>query len=153
MLGRTACRAVWARGYIASRRFEEWLCEGHLWEGVTPVQINISTRHGSVSEQTRSKILAKLEKLERYFGRLTQVEVTIDLERRDEPAVDIKVHAEHRHDFVGSYRSGDLLGAVDQAVHKVEEQLRRYKQKIQEHHRAGGSRHGGSLEGGISGPA
>jgi len=117
------------------------------------VQINISTRHGSVSEQTRSKILAKLEKLERYFGRLTQIEVTIDLERRDEPAVDIKVHAEHRRDFVASFRSGDLLSSVDQAVHKVEEQLRRYKQRIQERHRAGGSRHGEVSEEGSSGPA
>ena len=104
------------------------------------MQVKISIRHGTVSEETQSKIIAKVEKLGRLFERLTQIEVTIDLERRDEPVVDLKVNAEHRHDFVASLRSGDLLGSVDQAVHKVEQQLRKYKQKIQDHHRSNGSR-------------
>jgi len=104
------------------------------------VQIKISARHGDVSEETQSKITAKVEKLGRLFERLTQIEVTIDLERRDEPSVDLKVSAEHKHDFVASVRSSELLSAVDQAIHKVEQQLRKYKQKIQDHHRSNGSR-------------
>jgi putative sigma-54 modulation protein len=104
------------------------------------VQIRISTRHGTVSEETRSKITAKVDKLSRYFDRLTEIEVTIDLERRDDPAVDLKVNAEHKHDFVASIRAGELLSSVEQAVHKVEQQLRKYKQKIQERHRSGGTR-------------
>ncbi len=104
------------------------------------MQVKISIRHGTVSEETQSKIIAKVEKLGRLFERLTQIEVTIDLERRDKPAVDLKVNAEHRHDFVASLCSGDLLGSVDQVVHKVEQQLRKYKQKIQDHHRSSGSR-------------
>ena len=62
--------------------------------------------------------------------------MTVDLERRDEPIVDLRVSAEHKHDFAASQRSSDLMGAVDQVVHKVEQQLRKYKQKIQEHHRS-----------------
>jgi putative sigma-54 modulation protein len=104
------------------------------------VQIRISTRHGSVSEETRSKINAKLEKLGRYFERITDIELTIDLERRDEPALDLKVNAEHKHDFVASLRGGELLASLDVVVHKVEQQLRKYKQKIQEHHRGSGPR-------------
>lgn len=104
------------------------------------MQIKISTRHGSVSEETQSKIIAKLEKLGRYFGRLTQIEVTVDLERRDEPAVDLNVSAEHKRDFVARFRSGELMNAVDQAVHKIEQQLRKYKQRIQERHRSPGAR-------------
>jgi len=108
------------------------------------VQIRISTRHGSVSEETRSKIMAKLEKLGRYFERLTDIEVTIDLERRDEPSIDLKVNAEHKHDFVASLRGGELMASVDQVVYKVEQQLRKYKQKIQEHHRGSGTRQPGA---------
>jgi putative sigma-54 modulation protein len=104
------------------------------------VQIRISTRHGGISEETRSKIIAKVEKLGRYFDRLTEIEVTVDLERRDDPVVDLKVNAEHRHDFVASIRAGELLSSVEQAVHKLEQQLRKYKQKIQEHHRGGVTR-------------
>ena len=109
-------------------------------QGVESVQIKISIRHGSVSEETQSKIVAKVEKLGRIFERLTQIEVTVDLERRDEPEVDLRANAEHKHDFVANFRSGDLLTSVDQAVHKVEQQLRKYKQKIQDHHRSDGSR-------------
>jgi len=104
------------------------------------VQIKIAVRHGSVSEESQSKIIAKVEKLGRLFERLTQVEVTIDLERRDDPSVDLKVNAEHRHDFLASSRSGDLMGSVDLVLHKIEQQLRKYKQKIQDHHRSGGGR-------------
>ena len=104
------------------------------------MQIKISTRHGSVSEETRSKIVAKIEKLNRYFDRLTEIDVTIDLERRDDPSVDLKVNAEHKHDFVTSIRAGELLSSVEQAVHKLEQQLRKYKEKIQGHHRGTGGR-------------
>ncbi len=99
------------------------------------MQIRISTRHGSVSEETQAKITAKMEKLERLFERLAEIEVTIDLERRDEPAVDVRVSAEHKHDFVAAHRSGDLLVSIDQVVHKLEQQIRKYKQRIQDHHR------------------
>jgi putative sigma-54 modulation protein len=105
------------------------------------VQIRISTRHGTVSEETRSKVIAKMEKLGRCFDRLAEIEVTIDLERRDDPAVGVKVNAEHKHDFVvADIRAGELFGSIEQAVHKLEQQLRKYKQKIQERHRGGGSR-------------
>ena len=104
------------------------------------MQIKISVRHGSVSEETQAKITAKVEKLGRLFERLTQIEVTVDLERRDEPSLDLKVNAEHKHDFVASFRSGELLNSVDQAIHKVEQQLRKYKQRIQDHHRSNGGR-------------
>lgn len=107
------------------------------------MQIRISTRHGSVSEATRSKITEKVEKLTRLFDRLSQIEVTINLERRDEPSVDLRVSAEHKHDFVATSRSGDLLGSVDLVIHKLEQQLRKYKQKIQDRHRNFGSRQPG----------
>lgn len=99
------------------------------------MQIRISTRHGVVSEETRSKITAKVERLTRHFDRLTDVEVTIDLEHRESPSVDLRVSAEHKHDFVATHQSDDLMGSVDQVIHKLEQQLRRYKEKIQTRHR------------------
>ncbi len=107
------------------------------------MQIKISARHGNLSDETRSKISAKVEKLSRLFERLTAIDVTVDMERREAPHVDVRVSAEHKHDFVAAHRSGDLMGSVDQVVHKLEQQLRRYKQKIQEHHRSPGDRQAG----------
>ena len=100
------------------------------------MQVTISVRHGTLSEEAQAKVAAKVEKLGRLFDRLVGIEVTVDLERRDEPIVDLRVSAEHKHDFAASQRSSDLMGAVDQVVHKVEQQLRKYKQKIQQHHRS-----------------
>ena len=100
------------------------------------MQIGISTRHGSLSDETQAKIRAKLERLSRLFDRLTAIEVTVDLERRDEPSIDLRVSAEHKHDFVASNRSNDLMGSIDQVMHKLEQQLRKYKKKIQDRHRS-----------------
>jgi putative sigma-54 modulation protein len=104
------------------------------------VQINISTRHGHLSEATRTKITAKLEKLSRLFERLTAIDVTVNLEHNDDPELDIKVSAEHKHDFVATDRCGNLMASLDSAVHKLEQQLRKYKEKVQDRHRTPGTR-------------
>ncbi len=104
------------------------------------MQIKISARHGNLSDKTQEKITAKVEKLTRIFDRLSEISVTVNLEHRDDPTVDLKVSAEHKHDFVATVQAGELMASVDQVVHKLEQQLRKYKKKIQERHRAGGIR-------------
>ena len=49
------------------------------------MQINISARHGHLSDATRDKITAKVEKLARLFERLSAIEVTVDLEHEQNP--------------------------------------------------------------------
>jgi len=105
------------------------------------VQVNISVRHGHLSDATRSKITAKVEKLARLFERLTAIEVTVDLEHEQTPTVDVRVSAEHKHDFVAAEQSSSLMGALDGVVHKLEQQLRKYKEKVQDHHRTATARH------------
>ena len=104
------------------------------------MQIRISTRHGHTSDETQAKITAKMEKLTRFFERLTDIEVTVDLEHRDTPSVDLRVSAEHKHDFVATARSDELMASVDAVVEKMEQQLRKYKEKVQDRHRNAGHR-------------
>ncbi len=85
------------------------------------MQVTISVRHGVLSDEAQAKITKKAEKLSRLFDRLLGIEVTVDLEHRDEPEVELSVSAEHKHDFKASHRSGDLMGAMDQVVHKLEQ--------------------------------
>ena len=99
------------------------------------MRVNISTRHGHLHGETQAKIGAKLEKLTRYFDRLTSVDLTVDLEHRDEPVVELQVSAEHKHDFVAHEQHENLLSALEAAVQKVEQQLRKYKERVQERHR------------------
>jgi len=115
------------------------------------VQINISARHGRLSDETQAKIKEKLEKLPRFYDRLTTIDVTVDLEHRDAPDVDLRVSADHKHDFVAECRSLELMASMDDVIEKMEQQLRKYKQKIQDRHRGPGHRQTESPE--VPGPA
>ncbi len=104
------------------------------------MQIKISARHGDLSETTQSKIRVKAEKLTRFFERITAIEVTVNLARRDAPVVDIRVLAEHKRDFVASEQAEELMVAMDAVLHKLEQQIRKHKEKIQDRHRGPGHR-------------
>ena len=98
------------------------------------MQIKISARHGHLSEPTQQFIREKAEKLLRFFERLTLIEVTVDL-KSDTKQVEFLVSAEHKHDFVAREKNDDILAAVDLVVDKLEGQLRRYKEKVQDRRR------------------
>jgi len=98
------------------------------------VQIKISTRHGHLSEATQQHIRDKAEKLNHFFDRLMMIEVLVDLKEEDKQ-VEFLVSAEHKHDFVAREANKDILAAVDLVLEKLERQVRKYKEKIQDHRR------------------
>ena len=105
------------------------------------MQIQISTRHGHLSDVSQERIAAKAEKLLRIFERLTAIEFIVDLKDENTPSVEIKVSAEHKHDFVAHDQSSSLMASVDTVVHRLEQQLRKYKEKVQERHRSADTHH------------
>jgi putative sigma-54 modulation protein len=108
------------------------------------VQVKISTRHGHLSDASQQNITAKAEKLLRIFDRITAIELTLDLEDSNSPRVDAKLSAEHKHDFVAHDQSDNLMGSVDAVLHRLEQQLRKYKEKVQERHRNNDARRQGA---------
>ena len=104
------------------------------------MQISISARHGELSSDTQEKIREKVEKLPRFFDRLTAIFVTADMEHRDSPTVELRVSAEHSQDFVATDTSSNVIAALDGVLHKIEQQLRKHKEKLTEH-RATGHKH------------
>ncbi|HWG41362.1 MAG TPA: ribosome-associated translation inhibitor RaiA [Gemmataceae bacterium] len=98
------------------------------------MQIKISVRHGHLNDTTQQFIRDKAEKLLHFFERLTMIAVTVDMQK-DQKWVEFLVQAEHKHDFVAQDSHADLLAAVDLVLDKLEGQLRRYKEKIQDHRR------------------
>jgi putative sigma-54 modulation protein len=101
------------------------------------VQINISARHGQLGQETKDKINSKLQKLVRFQERMTAVDVTVDLEREEETHVEVRVSVERAKAFVSRTKGPELMGALDGAIHKLEEQLRRHKDKLVEHRSTG----------------
>jgi putative sigma-54 modulation protein len=98
------------------------------------VQIKISARHGHLSDTSQQFIRDKAEKLLHFFQRLTMIEVLVDF-KEDDTLVEFLVSAEHKHDFVARERNKDIQAAVDAVLHKLEQQVRKYKEKIQDHRR------------------
>lgn len=99
------------------------------------MQTNISARHGHLSEKTQQRISEKVEKLNRYFDRVTAIQVTVDLEHREDPVVELMVSIEHSESLVATDQSGDLMASLDGALHKIEQQIRRHKEKRTERRR------------------
>ena len=96
------------------------------------MQINVTTRHGHLSEMNQAKIREKVERLPRYFDRISAIAVVVDLEQKDSVRVDLQVSAEHAPDFVAHDIAEELIRAVDGATQKMEQQLRKFKEKHQE---------------------
>jgi putative sigma-54 modulation protein len=105
------------------------------------VHIEISTRHGSLDPAQHAHLEQKAEKLSKYFGRLMGIEVAVE-QIKNNWQVEIRVSAEHKHDFVASETAASPDAAMDHCVHKIENQLRRYKEKVQDHKDA--TPHGGT---------
>jgi putative sigma-54 modulation protein len=87
----------------------------------------------------QQRIREKAAKLLTFFERLTLIEVIVDLQtdtrQKETKQVELKVQAEHKHDFVATERAETVMAAMDIVLEKLEGQLRRYKEKIQDHRR------------------
>jgi putative sigma-54 modulation protein len=102
-----------------------------------PVQVAITCRHGHIKPDLNEYITRKSEKLLTYFERVTQIQVTLDfLDNRVK--AEILVDAEHKHNFVAHTEGDDAAATFDGALHKMEQQIRKYKEKVQDHRRGRG---------------
>lgn len=98
------------------------------------MQVKLTSRHGTVKDEAQDYIRTKSERLATMFERVTQIDVTADFEH-DDVKVEILVDTEHKHDFVAHAEGAEVVPVFDAALHKMEQQLRRYKEKLQDHRR------------------
>ncbi|WP_298859672.1 ribosome-associated translation inhibitor RaiA [uncultured Gimesia sp.] len=98
------------------------------------MQVAITCRHGSVSDGLRDYITGKSEKLLKYFERVTAIQVTID-QGQNQNRVEILVDAEHKHNFVAHADGDEVKPNFQSALSKMEHQIKKYKEKIQDHRR------------------
>ncbi|MFM2003400.1 MAG: hypothetical protein RI963_2826 [Planctomycetota bacterium] len=101
------------------------------------MQTSISVRHGDLQPGDQPLIEEKVAKLRRLFDRISAIEVIIDLKQLDRPWVEIKVSAEHASTCVASAEATTVISALDLALPKVEQQLRKTKEKLTGHRSAG----------------
>lgn len=83
----------------------------------------------NIKEHTRQKI----SKLDKYLLKPIAAHVILTVDRHEHKAEITLV--DMGREYVGVERSADMLASIDNAVHKIESQLRKAKEKIKNHHR------------------
>ena len=106
------------------------------------MNIVVKARHMDATDAIRQYVETKVSKLPRFYDNVHTIDVTLDVEA-DKPSVEIVVSAKRKHTFVAKHRDDDMYACVDQCLHKLSEQLRRYKGRVRDHH---GPSHGDSQE-------
>lgn len=92
------------------------------------MQVTVTGRHMAVTDAVRSYCEEKAARLPRFLDRILAIELI--LEGKDGVhAAEIIVHSAGAQPFVATERHEDLYAAIDLLVDKIEEQLRRYKER------------------------
>ncbi len=95
------------------------------------MQITITGRNLEITPAIREHVEKRLSKIKKYFHSIVDVHVVLMLQRFQH-ICDMTVNASgitlHAHDT-----TQDLYASVDSVVDKIEGQLKKYKEKIQNH--------------------
>lgn len=95
--------------------------------------ITISGKHVEVTEAIRNHTEEKVEKLPKYYDSISQIEVIIEGNEGGRQSVEIIVHADHNDLLIAKESGTDTYTCIDVAVHKMERQLRKAKEKQRGH--------------------
>ena len=98
------------------------------------MQVSVTCRHGSITDQVRDYISQKSEKLLTFFERVSAITVTVEIVR-DRVSVELLVDTEHRHNFIAHDEGDEVPATFDRTLHKMEQQIKKYKEKLQDHRR------------------
>lgn len=97
--------------------------------------ITVTGRNVLVTEAMKQYAREKISKIERFNIPIIDVVVTMDIQRY-ENRVDIVLKVDHILIY-GEGRTEDMYGSIDQAVDKVQSQIRRYHRRIRDHQAKG----------------
>lgn len=98
---------------------------------VNAYNISVTGRHVQVTEAMKDYAIEKLSKLERLGDRIIDVVVTMDIQRANHK-VDIQMKVNNLL-IKSSAVTDQMYVSIDQAVHKLGTQLKKYKGRIHEH--------------------
>jgi putative sigma-54 modulation protein len=95
------------------------------------MQINITGHHVDLTEPLQEYVHAKFEKLERHFDNITNVQVTLSVEKTRHKA-EANVHLSGKEIFA-SDEEEHMYAAIDGLSDKLDRQIIRYKEKLKSH--------------------
>ena len=97
------------------------------------MEVNVTFRHTEASEVLKNHIHEKIKKLSKYFIKPVIAHVTLNVEGSRHTA-EISLSENHGL-FNAKNVSHDMYFSADRALEKLERQLKKYKEKIKNHHK------------------
>ncbi|MDF2182190.1 ribosome-associated translation inhibitor RaiA [Neptuniibacter sp. CAU 1671] len=95
------------------------------------MQINITGHHVEVTEALNTYVLSKFEKIERHFDNITNVQVTLSVEKQRQKA-EADMHVAGGQLFA-THESEDMYAAIDGLSDKLDRQIIKHKEKMKKH--------------------
>ncbi|WP_106478409.1 ribosome hibernation-promoting factor, HPF/YfiA family [Phytohalomonas tamaricis] len=102
------------------------------------MQVNITGNHIELTDALRDYVNQKLSRLERHYDNITNVQVTLSIEKERQQAA-ATLHASGA-DLYGMAEQDDMYAAIDVLTDKLDRQLVRHKEKTQAHAQGAGKR-------------
>jgi len=97
------------------------------------MNLQISGHHLEITPALHDYVTSKLERVTRHFDNVIDVNVILSVEKLKQKA-EVTVHLSGKDIFVESIDE-DLYAAIDSLADKLDRQIQKYKQKLQDHHR------------------
>lgn len=97
------------------------------------MNLQVSGHHLEITPALHDYVTGKLERITRHFDNVIDVSVILSVDKLNQKA-EVTVHLAGKDVYVESVDE-DLYAAVDGLVDKLERQVQKYKQKLQDHHR------------------
>ena len=97
------------------------------------MNLQISGHHLEITPALHDYVTSKLERVTRHFDNVIDVNVILSVDKLKQKA-EVTVHLSGKDIFVESIDE-DLYAAIDSLADKLDRQIQKYKQKLQDHHR------------------
>jgi putative sigma-54 modulation protein len=95
------------------------------------MQISITGHHVDVTEALKNYVTEKMERIERHFDKIVNVHVVLAVEKLVQKAeATVQVNGAS---LFAQEESEDLYAAIDGMVDKLDRQVVKHKEKVQEH--------------------
>ncbi len=96
------------------------------------MQLNVSGHHIEVTDALRGYVESKIEKIERHFDLVSDVNCVLTVEKlRHKAEATAKVNG---GTIYCDHTEEDMYAAIDGLVDKLERRVRKYKEKLVDHH-------------------
>lgn len=93
--------------------------------------ITVTGRHVEVTDYMKDYAIEKISKIDKFTPHIIDVTVVMDIQKLQH-RVDIVLKLDHI--VIKSHgETNDMYASIDQAVHKIETQIRKYRDRIREH--------------------